>query len=386
MKELKKQTLNEYLAEIATKKIWLFTWFLLLLNAIIMGRFIYINGEGITKPIILMIISFVIMFVISTAYGLYLLYLKKDIDNPKKKKVLLILSNIVACSMVLLITVVIIERSFCATDGASLVFALFTYIILLPVIYRVKILPYAICLLASLGSIFLTMFLKKGQTFLVIDRAFFFVTIYVSSFIMELLIDRVFVSAFKMRDSAYEIAELQTKIAQELLKQNAKLKNETVTDYLTNLGNRKSLVNDVEIIFKEYSKKSVTIDVAIIDIDNFKKINDEYGHQKGDIVLKRVSQIINEIAITYNGHAYRYGGEEFLIIFAGIGKVKLNEYMNTLSKEISNVSFSEIDNRIVTVSIGTYSNYPTSKEDFDKFLSQADKRMYEQKNKKKRKV
>ena len=126
MKEFKKQTLNEYLAEMATKKIWFSTWLLLLLNAIVMAYFIYINGEGLTKPVFLMVFSFVIMLLISIVYGLFLLYLKKDIDNPKKKRMVLILSNIVACSMVFLITFIIIERSFCATDGASLVFSLFT--------------------------------------------------------------------------------------------------------------------------------------------------------------------------------------------------------------------------------------------------------------------
>ena len=192
-------------------------------------------------------------------------------------------------------------------------------------------------------------------------------------------------NTYNYQTKAYEVAEVQIKVSHELLKINDKLVNESTLDFLTQLGNRKALENDAKAIWDECSQNKELVSVVMIDVDKFKYINDNFGHDMGDLVLKRLAHIISENSITNNGHAYRYGGEEFLMIFKGISNEKTEEYMENLAKQISITAFEKIDNRIVTVSIGIYCDYPTANNTLQDFITEADKLMYIQKNKKKNK-
>ena len=222
-------------------------------------------------------------------------------------------------------------------------------------------------------------------TYLTLNTSFFFLVVYLSAALNALLITTSLYSTYNYQNKVYEVAEVQIKVSHELLKMNDKLSSETTLDYLTNLGNRKALMTDTKNIWDEFSDENRLVSVAMIDVDKFKPINDTYGHEVGDVVLKRIAQIISEISISFNGSAYRYGGEEFIMIFKDIEKQTAQEYMDNLSKHISYISFPEIENKKVSVSIGIYTDYPTSLNNFQDFLSEADRLMYIEKNKKKMK-
>ncbi|HEX7057189.1 MAG TPA: GGDEF domain-containing protein, partial [Bacilli bacterium] len=107
--------------------------------------------------------------------------------------------------------------------------------------------------------------------------------------------------------------EKSLKSEQELLIQNILMDRKTKLDALTGLYNHGSFQDFLATLIEQYQKSPFPFFVALLDIDNFKKVNDTYGHWVGDIVLKKVAAIIDE-KLSANDFAARYGGEEFAVI------------------------------------------------------------------------
>lgn len=102
-------------------------------------------------------------------------------------------------------------------------------------------------------------------------------------------------------------------------------------DQLTNIPGRHALEVDMKHLGRKYS-------MAMVDIDHFKKFNDTYGHDIGDDVLKLVASILKET--TGGARAYRYGGEEFTIIFKGKHAEQVEEHLQTLVSEVHNYNMT----------------------------------------------
>lgn len=123
-------------------------------------------------------------------------------------------------------------------------------------------------------------------------------------------------------------------------------------DELTKLNNRKFAIKAIEKVLEKANKNGIDFCVAIGDIDFFKKVNDTYGHDCGDEVLVRVSQILKKNMVG-KGFVARWGGEEFLFIF---DMLKLDESRDILENILSEVRAMDIqygnDNIHVTMSFG----------------------------------
>ncbi|MCX7871587.1 MAG: GGDEF domain-containing protein, partial [bacterium] len=144
---------------------------------------------------------------------------------------------------------------------------------------------------------------------------------------------------------------------------NDKLKTAAETDGLTGVYNRRFFNEYVEIevkrLFSEHnydteSKHQMNFGIAIIDIDNFKKINDTYGHLTGDKVLVQVVEIIKR-SIFSRDLICRYGGEEFVILFTRTSRNGAIMASERIRKEVEQHRFifnDEIKNGQVTISIG----------------------------------
>lgn len=149
----------------------------------------------------------------------------------------------------------------------------------------------------------------------------------------------------------------------ELEKVNKTLKKSINVDKLTALFNRRAFDNDILKI-----SKSETYSLIFIDIDNFRKFNNEFGHKAGDIVLQKVSQTIKNI-IRSSDRAYRYGGEEIVILLKNCAK------SNALSiAEKIRISISEIDNSplpSITISLGVAS-CPEDSTNFSEIIVASD--------------
>jgi len=113
--------------------------------------------------------------------------------------------------------------------------------------------------------------------------------------------------------------EFSQRIAQniEILEYTKALKTTAITDYLTGLYNRRYFFEEGKKIFERNISEGNSVSIAMLDIDNFKKINDKYGHDGGDEVLKKLAMILDGFLTTENIIA-RLGGEEFCIITTNI--------------------------------------------------------------------
>lgn len=131
-------------------------------------------------------------------------------------------------------------------------------------------------------------------------------------------------------------------LEEQLRKANEILREQAIRDGLTGLYNHKKSLELLEVEIKRAKRYDNVLSVLMLDIDYFKKVNDNYGHQTGDDVLVEVSRIIQE-NIRETDIAGRYGGEEFLIIFPHTtGQMALNTAVrisNTLKEHVFKEGF-----------------------------------------------
>lgn len=151
------------------------------------------------------------------------------------------------------------------------------------------------------------------------------------------------------------------------------------TDELTNTFNRRSLFREGKYLYKLARKFSRSFILILIDIDFFKKVNDQFGHPAGDEVLKQVTGLLKS-HIRQNDILARYGGEEFAIILSDITlehSVKIAENLrNRIEKGAFNVSQNESTQ--LTISIGIC-ELAESYGNFDDVMQKADDALYQAK-------
>ncbi|CCH47775.1 GGDEF domain-containing protein [Pseudodesulfovibrio piezophilus] len=118
-----------------------------------------------------------------------------------------------------------------------------------------------------------------------------------------------------------------------------KLAYQTDHDALTGLANRRAFNRTFDIEMERSKRSKTPLSLAIFDLDNFKSINDTYGHPKGDEVLVTFSKMLQESTRRYD-LAARYGGEEFALIMAGSGIVKAQRLLTRLLQEFKKIQFT----------------------------------------------
>lgn len=135
----------------------------------------------------------------------------------------------------------------------------------------------------------------------------------------------------------------------DIQKKNKKLEKLATTDKLTKLYNRRKIEEFLEFEINRSERFNHNFGLAIVDIDKFKEVNDIYGHQVGDIVLKEFANILetNKRKTDFVG---RYGGEEFVIICPESDLNGVIKLMQTFKEKISKHQFSKIGNK--TASFG----------------------------------
>ncbi|MFA6850417.1 MAG: GGDEF domain-containing protein [Selenomonadaceae bacterium] len=138
----------------------------------------------------------------------------------------------------------------------------------------------------------------------------------------------------------------------ELEESNQKLAQLATMDLLTGLMNRGRIE---ELFVYEVSKQCIdrNISVIMIDIDDFKKINDVYGHSVGDVVIKKVSNVLKKTIDKEGGKVGRWGGEEFLILLPETNRIKAMQIAERMRKNLTTIILEKAGS--VTVSIGVTS-------------------------------
>ena len=143
------------------------------------------------------------------------------------------------------------------------------------------------------------------------------------------------------------------------------------SDALTGTRNRVALRRD----YDSYQGHEVT--VMMVDLDNFKTVNDTHGHDEGDRILKEASEML--ISAFGEDHCYRYGGDEFLVIAPDISESEFHEKLGSLKRSESE-AWGDTG---VTLSIGYVRSKLTSSDTLRTLISKADEKMYEAKRSKK---
>ncbi|MGJ8581784.1 MAG: diguanylate cyclase domain-containing protein [Psychromonas sp.] len=169
----------------------------------------------------------------------------------------------------------------------------------------------------------------------------------------------------------------QLMVNQEKLKhQSQQLEKMANTDPLTGCNNRRALDNQLPILFKNNALQG---GLLAIDLDNFKKINDHYGHHVGDLCLQKMVETITDIILD-KYQLIRMGGEEFLIACAGIEYKKLTDLAEQLRNEVAEKDYHFLDHDInLTISIGVAHTDQMPQWDLDKLINSADKALYKAK-------
>ncbi|WDC85706.1 GGDEF domain-containing protein [Caloramator sp. mosi_1] len=159
-------------------------------------------------------------------------------------------------------------------------------------------------------------------------------------------------------------------------------KKEAETDALTGLGNRRMFDREIQNLIKLKNRFSL----VIYDIDDFKNVNDTYGHIVGDEVLKHVTNIIKR-SIRKTDISCRYGGEEIVILFKDLSKEDAYVISDRIRKQIE-TSQLFINNKIIRVTVsGGVASFPDDGNTAKDIIEKADAILYNEcKNKGKNKV
>jgi len=172
------------------------------------------------------------------------------------------------------------------------------------------------------------------------------------------------------------IDEMENKI-KELESELDKAYKELLIDPLTKVYNRKALERDLLEILEKGNDRDLNLCIAILDLDNFKSINDTYGHLVGDFVLIKFAQIMKSL-IRSSDKIYRYGGDEFVIVFNRSTLINAKKSIERIINKISKIKLKYKD-YIITLTVSAGIAYHKKGDDIKSILQRADDALYEAK-------
>ena len=166
----------------------------------------------------------------------------------------------------------------------------------------------------------------------------------------------------------------QVEQVQEELKKQVK---QSITDPLTGLLNRRAISNEFSDVHSPFHNDQQTHSIAIIDIDDFKAINDSFGHRVGDEVLRGLAALMRE-QCREEDICCRWGGEEFVIALLDTDQVQALEAMQRLRIAVEKNNFGN-DNRIIKITVTIGISEFTCEDNIIEVIESADAAMYKAK-------
>ena len=174
-------------------------------------------------------------------------------------------------------------------------------------------------------------------------------------------------------------------VEKQLLDSERKYKELSITDDLTKLFNSRHFYSRLQVEIERTNRYQHPLSLLMVDIDDFKKFNDTFGHLAGDKVLSKTGEVIQDV-LRDSDSGYRYGGEEFAVILpetTGPGAVQVAERIRKKLAAMS-IALTEVSNRNITVSIGV--SELRQKEKSSEFIRRADRNLYDAKSSGKNRV
>lgn len=165
----------------------------------------------------------------------------------------------------------------------------------------------------------------------------------------------------------------------EILDLFNKIEDRAIKDYLTNIYNRRYFFEYGSNKYMKSKRNNKDLYLIVMDIDKFKKINDEYGHDVGDLVIKEFVRGIRELIPTNNSLFARLGGEEFGLMIWDYKYEEIEKNLEEIMFYFRNkkIQIQEDKELQITVSIGVTNDYS---EDLDKMMKISDELLYDVKN------
>lgn len=163
----------------------------------------------------------------------------------------------------------------------------------------------------------------------------------------------------------------------ELSQANQRLAELSRRDALTGLYNRMHFDDVTKTTVHLCARNGLTMTVAMIDLDRFKDINDTFGHPFGDACLRHVAAVLQKSFRRDTDITIRYGGEELVVINAGVSSSEMIGRLETFRREIDDsvVVLDGLQSRL-TLSIGVWSGIPGARDDYRLLFERADEALY----------
>lgn len=194
--------------------------------------------------------------------------------------------------------------------------------------------------------------------------------------LQEKEVQKMMNSVFQMRKNL----EMANQRRQEMELQNKRLLEKSQKDPLTGLSNRYRFNDYSEEAFQKACMNHTSLTFEILDIDFFKEYNDNYGHQKGDECLIKVSQAIRKLAERHGAFCSRYGGDEFVLIYENLTREEAEECAAELKRDIMSLNLEHKYSKaepFVTISQGLCWDIPTSVSRIWDYIHSADMMLYQ---------
>jgi len=151
-------------------------------------------------------------------------------------------------------------------------------------------------------------------------------------------------------------------------------------DDMTDLLNRRTLKERSKEYWNKGLNEDIPITVVMLDIDYFKAYNDNYGHMVGDELISKVASAIKLCTRENEDMLFRYGGDEFMILFFDTEMNKVNLIIKRIREHVKGILIQGVHER-VTLSFGIASMVPTKDSDLNQLISRADQALYSAKQK-----
>jgi diguanylate cyclase (GGDEF)-like protein/putative nucleotidyltransferase with HDIG domain len=150
-------------------------------------------------------------------------------------------------------------------------------------------------------------------------------------------------------------------------------------DALTGLANPRALQFQMARELGRARRTASPFSVILLDLDDFKTINDQYGHLAGDRALQEVAKVLRQTTRPYD-ECIRYGGDEFVVLLSSCGRREAEERLHRLQEAVAAISLHAEDGRKIALRVSAGASvFPEDGETHERLLSRADRRMYRNK-------
>lgn len=222
--------------------------------------------------------------------------------------------------------------------------------IVLPVLISILYFNYVTVIYASVLSSLLVIVLQFMNTGIIHEISGYEVIL-----VTGLIFSTTAVSLGIVRQGNRLVRMLRDKLQseEELNVQKMMMEKLIMEDALTGVYNHKAFHQCMEQALMKSESEHLSFHLALIDIDNFKHVNDTYGHAVGDVVIRSIAQMLIQL-LQDDDIISRYGGEEYAVIMMNRDTDTIKAQLESIRMEIEAVQYPEMNNKQVTVSIGLH--------------------------------